>query len=240
MWVSPSLDFDVTVLAYSSQSQLDVFDHTYFNRQTVDLEEPCTAIAGGTGYVVAYNDASDTHDVYRVDLDGLTVTEYVVANPVQSLALLEADGAAYAVATLRPESENGGGLDEYQDQNYGLAVMDLADDEATNLVLQSEPVGLALTERDGRAWALVLLQDIETLLMIDLAQPSSAVEIELPAPPVAIGSMPDGSFTITHDSPLGLVTFLDPASPEDLKTASGFAVVGLFDEYELPRLEEDK
>ncbi len=49
-----------------------------------------------------------------------------------------------------------------------------------------------------------------------------------------IGEMPDGSFYITHDSPLGLVSFLDPTDPSAIETVSGFATLGLFDDDKLP------
>src|SRR4029453_5049813 len=56
----------------------------------------------------------------------VTVTECVAANPVSSLEILEVAGVpSYAVAILRPESAGGTELDQYQDQNWGLAVLDL-------------------------------------------------------------------------------------------------------------------
>jgi hypothetical protein len=110
-------------------------------------------------------------------------------------------------------------------------------DDIVNLVVEAEPVGMALVERDGKAYALVLLDGVETLLMIDLAAPSAAQQVALDAAPLGIGEMPDGSFYITHDSPLGLVTFLDPTDPSSLEVASGFATLGLFDEYELSEQE---
>ena len=57
-------------------------------------------------------------------------------------------------------------------------------------------------------------------------------EISLAEPPIAIGSMRDGSFYITHDAGLGLVTFLDPKT-NDTRTVSGFATLGLGDPVEL-------
>jgi hypothetical protein len=239
MWVSPTTDYDFTVLGYSNATRLDVYDHTYFNDHPVALEEPIDSLVGANGLVVAFNVRADTHDVYRLDLATLEVTEYVAANPVSSLEILDVGGApAYAVAVMRPENGSGSGLDQYQDQNWGLAVLDLGDDDIVNLIVEAEPVGMALAERDGRAYALVLLEGVETLLMIDLASPSAAQQIELPAPPLAIGEMPDGSFYITHDSPLGLATFLDPLDPSSLETASGFATLGLFDDYELSAQEQ--
>jgi hypothetical protein len=233
MWVSPSTDYDFTVLGYTSQTRLDVYDHTYFNDQPVALEEPINRLVGGSGLVVAYNDRASTHDIYRLDLESLDVTEYVAANPVSSLEILDMGGLpTYAVAITRPESSGGSGLDQYQDENWGLAVLDLTTDDIVNLVVEAQPVGMALAERSGHAYALVLLEDVNTLLMVDLMAPSAAQQIELPAAPLGIGEMPDGSFYITHDSPLGLVTFLDPNEPSSLETASGFATLGLFDDDE--------
>ena len=238
MWVSPSTDYDYTVLGYASETRLDVYDHLYFNDHPVALEEPIDRLVGAEGLVVAYNDRATTHDIYRLDLSTLEVTEYVAANPVSSLEILDVGGVpSYAVAVLRPENAGGSELDQYQDQNWGLAVLDLLSDDIVNLVVEAQPVGMALVERDGRAYALVLLDGVETLLMIDLAAPSAAQQIELDAPPLGIGEMPDGSFYITHDSPLGLVTFLDPTDPTSLEMASGFATLGLFDEYELSAQE---
>jgi hypothetical protein len=240
MWVSPTIDYGYTVLGYASQTRLDVYDHVYFNDHPVPLEEPINRLVGADGLVVAYNDRATTHDIYRLDLSTLEVTEYVAANPVSTLEILEVAGVpSFAVAILRPESAGGSDLDQYQDLNWGLAVLDLMGDDIVNLVVEAEPVGMALVERDGSAYALVLLDGVETLLMIDLAAPSAARQIELDAPPLGIGEMPDGSFYITHDSPLGLVTFLDPTDPSSLEVASGFATLGLFDEYELSAQEQE-
>jgi hypothetical protein len=240
MWVSPSTDYGYTVLGYASQTRLDVYDHVYFNDHPVPLEEPTNRLVGADGMVVAYNDRATTHDIYRLDLSTLGVTEYVAANPVSTVEILDVAGVpSFAVAVLRPESAGGSDLDQYQDQNWGLAILDLLGDEIVNLVVEAEPVGMALAERDGSAYALVLLDGVETLLMIDLAAPSAAQQIELDAAPHGIGEMPDGSFYITHDSPLGLITFLDPTDPSSLETASGFATLGLFDEYELSAQEQE-
>ena len=240
MWVSPTIDYGYTVLGYASQPRLDVYDHVYFNDHPVVLEEATNRLVGADGLVVAYNDRATTHDIYRLDLSTLVVTEYVAANPVSSLEILDVGGVpSFAVAILRPESAAGSGLDQYQDQSWGLAILDLMGDDIVNLVVEAEPVGMALAERDGNAYALVLLDGIETLLMIDLAAPSAAQQIELDAAPLDIGEMPDGSFYITHDSPLGMITFLDPNDPSSLEMASGFATLGLFDEYELSAQEQE-
>jgi hypothetical protein len=51
---------------------------------------------------------------------------------------------------------------------------------------------MALVERDGKAYALVLLDGVDTLLMIDLRRRPRADPAH--APPLGIGEMPDGSF----------------------------------------------
>jgi hypothetical protein len=59
-----------------------------------------------------------------------------------------------------------------------------------------------------------------------------AVEIDLSQPPVAIGSMADGSFYITHTSGLGLVSFLDPVTG-DVTEVGGFGAIDLYQPIEL-------
>ena len=117
-------------------------------------------------------------------------------------------------------------VDAYQDARYGVAVFDLLED-VTNLVAESMPLGVEIIENESGAFALALLDGVDTLLQVDLANPSRSAEIELPAPPVAIGSMPDGRFVISHEISVGMISVLDPNDPENLTTISGFAAAGL-------------
>ena len=73
--------------------------------------------------------------------------------------------------------------------------------------------------------------------MVDLWS-AGVQEEELVAPPTGIGAMPGGGFYITHDSPLGLVSFFDPDGGEPT-TANGFAATGLFTDDSIPASEED-
>ena len=222
---------DQTVLVYANKAQADILDHDYFDLTTIELDEPCTDILDGDGFAVLFNASSSYHDVYRLDLDTGDLTEYVVANPVTALRMTDSQG--YAVAILRPESGSSGGLDGYQDDRYGLAVIDLSGDDAVSLTLESEPVGFELVESDGGAYALLLLSGVEDLLVVDLSNPTMAEFIALPEPPTGIGTMPDDRFYITHDAPLGLVSFLDPTD-NSLSTIGGFASTSLFYEDALP------
>jgi hypothetical protein len=227
--------YDRTAFVYTNKAQVDLLEHDYFAIETLELEEPTSNILEGPGYLLLYNAVGNTHDVYRVDLDSdvASSTEYVVANPVMQM-WLSASGA-YAVGTLDTDSGGGSGIDAIQDQNYGLAILDMATDDASSLVLPALPVGVAVVDEAGASYALVLLEGFETLFQVNLAAPGDGtIEVDLPAPPVAIGSMPDGRFYITHDAPLGMVSFLDPSDAE-LETVSGFGSVGLFTDDTLPR-----
>jgi hypothetical protein len=126
-----------------------------------------------------------------------------------------------------------------QDTLWGLGVVELLDDDAVSLVLESEPVGLELVTRDGVDFALVLMAETNTLLTVDLSQPSEATVLDLSAPPIAIGALEDGRFFITHDEAFGLISLLDPATGK-LSEISGFAVAGLLpEETLLPRRADD-
>ena len=74
----------------------------------------------------------------------------------------------------------------------------LSDDEMVSFVLESQPVGLALVESSATTFGL-LLEGSDTLLQVDLANPSQPVEIGLAAPPTGIGALPDGRFWILWD-----------------------------------------
>jgi hypothetical protein len=228
---------DRTALVYASRAQADILEHEYFDVQSVELDEPCNAIADpGNGMAVLYNTGATTHDVYRLDLVTGDLTEYRVANPVVSLSLT-AD-ATFGVALLRPEASGGDGIDEYFDEHWGMSVLDLSTEDHLDLVLGSEPVGLAFAESEGgEPYALLLLDGLDSLVQVGLWS-ASVAEVPLPAPATGIGALPDGLFYITHDAPLGLVSFLAPGSTEPT-SASGFATEGFFTDDTLPEQVEE-
>ena len=226
-------DEDVTLITYGGVAQLDILEHdTYELAEPVELDDPMTDVIHSSGSAVLYSTAGDTYDVYRYDFASDVLTEYRVANPVEEMFVSE--GGLYAVATLRPEDRYSDGLDEYQDRNWGLAVANLSDDEMVSFILESQPVGLALVESSATTFGLLLLEGSDTLLQVDLANPSQPVEIDLAAPPTGIGALPDGRFWITHQSGLGLVSFLDPEVGEPVPVG-GFALAGLLEDDILPR-----
>jgi hypothetical protein len=230
---------DRTALVYANKAQVDVLEHRYFAVEAVPLDEPCDSIAElGDGRALLYNRTASTHDVYRLDLTSLDLVEYRVANPVTSLQV-SADGN-YAVALLRQEWDSGStDIDAYFDEHWGLSILDLSTDDNTDLVLEAAPVGLALGAdgATGEPYALLLLEGVDSLVEVGLWSREVA-EIELPAPPTGIGALPDGTFYITHEAALGLVSFLAPGS-DALTQASGFAVEGLFTDDSLPAGEEE-
>jgi hypothetical protein len=227
-------DADVTLIAYPGLARVDVLDQdTLELREPFELEEPVTDLLVTPTNALMYNKRQDdAKDVYDVDLSTYEIIEYRVANPLDSLQL--APGEDYAVGILRPETDSGTDLDRYQDERWGLAIIDLVDQEETSLVLEAQPIGVALLNRDDATYALVLMQGREHLLQVKLSEPTFFTEVELQAPPIQIGDMQDGRFYITHDATLGLVSFLDPATG-DLTTTGGFASAGLMPEDDRPR-----
>lgn len=224
---------DAVVIVYDSMARVDVLDLTSFElKDPVALDDPMNGVLLSDGLAVLYNQDSSSHDVYTLDLDTTELVEHRVENPVDDMRLSPA--GRYAVGTLRPESTGGTGLEQYQDANWGLAVIDLVESEAVSLVLESRPVGLELVEQGDSTYALVLLEGRDTVLQLDLASPSRPEELDLEAPPTSIGALPDGRFSITHDAPLGLISFLDPATGKTTP-AAGFATLGLMVEETLPR-----
>lgn len=227
-----------SVFVFSGSSKVTILDHSALSTLNnsslyeVSLEQAANKAQMGDGFALLYNDQNSyVHDVYHLDLDTRDLTEFVIANPLYDLVL--SDSGSYAVGLMQPESSYSSGVDAYQDARYGVAVFDLIGQDVTNLVAESMPIGVELIENENGAFALALLDGVDTLLQVDLANPSRSAEIELPAPPVAIGSMPDGRFVISHEVSTGMISILDPNDPENLTTISGFAAAGLLADDEL-------
>ena len=233
-----------SVFVFDAASKAVILDHSELSTlssgsiQDITLEEPANSTLIGDGFALLYNDNNSfVHDVYRLDLETGDIVEYVLANPVEEIFL--SDSGRYAVGILSPEDTYGSSLDSYQDNYYGVAVLDMNSDDSVSLVAETRPLGLKIIEDDTSSYALVLMEGQDDLLYIDLNNPSVPAEIALPAPPVSIETFPDGRFLITHLVEPGMISFLDPESLE-LQTVSGFAMMGVFEDKELSRREEEK
>ena len=149
----------------------------------------------------------------------------------------------YAVGLMKPESSYGSGIDAYQDERYGLAVLDMEGDDVVNLVAETQPIGLEIVEGTDGDFALVLLEGKDTLLQVNLANPSQSVEVDLPAPPITIATQPvtvDGEqekFIISHNVDVGMVSILDPKNLE-IQTITGFGLAGSLSQPEFFNREE--
>ena len=227
-----------SVFVFSGSSKVTILDHSALSTLNnsslyeISLEQAANKSKIGDGFALLYNDQNSyVHDVYHLDLNTRDLTEFVIANPLYDLLL--SDSGSFAVGLMEPESSYSSGVDAYQDARYGVAVFDLVNQEITNLVAESMPIGVELIENENGAFALALLEGVDTLLQVDLNNPSRSTEIELPAPPVTIGSMPDGRFVISHQVSMGMISILDPNNPEQLTTISSFAAAGLMAEDEL-------
>lgn len=227
-----------TLISYGARPAVDVLDHELFELESYDLDEACNRMDGRDGRVVLYNeDGRNLHDVYVFDTTARTLLEMRAENPILDMHLT--DDGLWGVATMQPESGGGQDASGFYDQYYGIGVFDLAEDGAdpVALVLEGQPLGLELTVDDGQDYALALIEGVDGLQKIAL-QGAQATEILLEEPPLGIDAMPDGSFVVTHDNPLGLLTFVD-ASTGALQTAANFAVDGLLDRPVLPRRGEE-
>jgi hypothetical protein len=223
-----SADADRTVFVYGGSPVVELMDHQLFDLEQVTLDEPMDQIALAPGVAVLYGTASQ-HDVYRLDLESGDRTEYRLQNPTVILELAPTN--EFAVALTRAEGGGGDGVDALYDQNPGMEIIDLRGDTTTPFVLEGQGLGIAFSAGDTNLSALVLQEGIDYLYRLDLYT-QEAEEIEVSAPPVGIGEMPDGQFYVTHDRALGLVSFLDPDTGRIVEV-SGFATLGLLDPVEL-------
>ena len=140
---------------------------------------------------------------------------------------------------MRPEYSYGSGIDAYQDSRWGIAILDTTSNDSVSLVAESRPISLEIIENESGSFALVLMEGIDYLLQVDLNAPSSSSKVDLPAAPLALDTMPDGRFVISHDLDMGMVSFLDPLTLE-LNTVDGFALEAILKEATLTRRTQEE
>lgn len=223
---------DRTVLVYGSRNVVETVDHALFESETVELDEAMNRITllGEQSALLWSDGANRTQkDLYRFDVLTGGVVEYRLQNPAMAVSIAPTE--EYAVVLTRAEAFSGGNdVDAVYDQHPGMEIVDLNSDNVVPFILEGNGLGLAYTYDDTHLNALVLQEGVENLFQIDLYGGGS-VEIDTSAPPVAIGSMPDGRFFVTHDRALGLVSFIDAQG--DVTEVGGFASAGILDPIEL-------
>jgi len=223
-----NISTDRTVLVYDGGSVVEVLEHDYFDLDVFALDEPMSRIESGEDFTLLWSDG-DGHDAYLLDLQTNQLTEYRLQNPAISMHIAPTED--FAIALTRPENGFGSGIEGVYDSSPGMEVLHLDDDQTEPFLLEGTGLGVAWAATESSLHALILQQDAEYVYKLDMYT-GRAEEISLAEPPIAIGSMRDGSFYITHDAGLGLVTFLDPKT-NDTRTVSGFATLGLGDPVEL-------
>jgi hypothetical protein len=219
---------DRTVLVYNSGSVVDVLEHEFFDIDTFNLDEPMRRIANGSTFSLLWSDANE-HDVYRLDLETNVLVEYRLQNPAISMHIAPTE--EFAIALTRPENGFNSGIEGLYDSSPGMEIIDLDDDETQPFLLEGTGLGVSWASTEATLHALILQEGADYVYKLDMYT-GRAENIELAEPPLAIGNMNDDTFFITHDIPLGLVTFLDPKTNET-REVSGFASLGMADAIEL-------
>lgn len=226
MAVSPGADR--TVLVYSNNPVVELLDHDLFDLQTIPLDEVMSDIHVADDFALLYSTVGRL-DAYRLDLNTGTTDEYRLAwAPAQ---MHVAPDASFAL------SFNGDATQprmELVDLTPG--VDGRIDTDSRPFGLEGLGIGAAFATDEGGTTALILQDGVDTLAQ--LHYPSLALStLDLPAPPRAIGALPDGGFWITHDDALGLVSFYQPGG--EVTSVSGFARFGLHDDIMLVVEEEE-
>jgi len=206
---------------------LEVMDHDLFDTRQIALDQAMTNIVPGADFLLLYG-KSGQKDVYRYLWETGELIQYRLQNPATGLRL--APGGEFAVAMTRAEGTGATGVEGFYDGQPGMEILDLrgTSHAAVPYTLEGEGVGLAFTEAGGGLWSVVLQQGVEYLWRGELAT-GAADTIALAAPPLGIGTMPDGPFYVTHDDGFGLITFYDPAT-DTTEVAAGFALQGLLED----------
>ncbi|NCG19723.1 MAG: hypothetical protein GWP91_12010, partial [Rhodobacterales bacterium] len=221
---------DRTLLVYGSNATVDVLDHDLFDIETFSLDEAMNSIHSGSNFGLLYS-TGNQHDAYRIDLETSELTEYRLQNPATSMSVSPTE--EFAIALTRPENGFGEGLNGLYDSHPGMEILHLTSDNTDPFILEGEGLGVAWSVGESSLHALILQKSVDYLYQLDMYT-GRPEELELQAPPVAIGTLPDadGTFFITHQEPLGLITFLDPISGKTTEVV-GFATLGLMDKIEI-------
>lgn len=230
-------DADRTALVFSGAASVDILEHDYFELSSYALDEPMSSILQGDGFALLYNPGNTNfHDIYRLDyLTGDTL-EYRAQNPVTSLHL--SPNEDIAIALTRAEYGWSSGVEGYYDRSNGMEILDLRDTERARsypYILEAYPVGMAFSETEGELHAIVLQQGLNYLYQLNLYT-GAALEVDLSAAPVEMGSMADGTLYISHRHPGGHVTFYNPVTQATTEVYN-FAMSDLFAEYPLAATE---
>ena len=213
---------DRTLLVHQGVARADLVDHETFDVRTATLQSPADRIAT-LGRTAALWRAGAGLDVHHLDPATAEATRFRLQNSAFDVRI--APGGQRAVALTQPTYSG----DSVYSQYPGLEILDFSDDRGRTqpFLLEGQARGLAFAQNDFRLDALVLQDDVEYLLELDVLTATQR-QLDLSERPAAIGALPGGGFYITHPSPLGLVTFYDPASG-DSSEVSGFAAPGLFE-----------
>lgn len=219
---------DVSVVVHgSTANRADVVDHDTFDVETFDLDEGMDRISVAGRRSVLWS-AAGNKDVYVIDHDADELVEYRLENPAVDLQITP--GGEFAVALSRAEGGFSNDLQGLYDQNPVLQILEVGAGRGRTSgakLLDGLGVGMAFDASDTRLDVLVLQEGQDYLYQLDLYT-DRAQQVDISAPPVAIGSLPDGGFWISHDAGLGLISFYDPTTG-DLTEVGGFALAGFGD-----------
>jgi len=226
---------DRTVIVHESTAAVDLVEHDSFDVDSLSLSSLVNRIEhlGRTALLWRQNEG---FDAYHLDLGARRTTRFRLQNPASNTFI--SPGRTHAIALTRPRGGGGAGIGGLYANSPGLEILDLRDDRGrtTPFLLEDIGVGLAFTESDVRLDALVLQRDTDYLLELDLLTLRQQ-ELQLIEAPVAIGALPATSgFWVTHDAPLGLISFYDPATGE-INEVGGFAAYGLLEGVRLDTSE---
>jgi len=230
-------DLDRTVVAFANKAVVDVIDHDVFDVTEIPINGAVTTLTRAGDRLIGASPNGRAASL--VDVMMLKSWSYRLENPI--LEMRAAPGGEYAVALTRAEGGNGAGVGGLYDAHPGLEVLDLRADangevrgDSSPYILESEGLGLAFSADAASLEVLVLQDGLDYLFALDLYTGLQR-EVQLAAPPVALGVLPSGTFWITQEAGLGLVSFLEPGADAPVEV-SGFATHGMFEQE---RLVED-
>lgn len=219
---------DATVVI--AGTYLNTFRHSDLKVTATPLTTLTTRLISipGTEAVVAYDDSARYHYLYRYDVDSGKLTTWLLDNPVSKVGV-SPDGDALAMF-YQPDYSGNDALSS----QVAIAVLNLKknDRTPTPILIQGTPTNMLFVPGAEDAQDLVFVPvnsgESSVLARLNLFDYSaSAIDI----PPYPISIMPfqaDGRMVIEHNSPLGLMSILEPENPSGVQFITHYMTTDLF------------
>lgn len=223
--MAPTQDGQGTLILTSDGYHLDVLHHDDLtvSSETLRVRANALTVPPAGDYAVLWQMYGTSVGIFDVRTE--RVTDVLLDNPAFDLSV--SPDAAVLVIFYAPDgadSADGSPLS----QSYAVALLNLAqgDNRPDPVLTSAPPFGVAFVPGvevgTGTAYTLLEASDGGRVASFDLDTNGSAALLVGPAPRQIGRLASDGRLVVVHDAGLGLVSLIDPATPDQVQMIHGF------------------